>query len=95
MAETAMLRKKQPVSGLGRLSFAPVVVEKPKAQKPKREKVKADPRLVAAARELRDRYLEQYNSGMVLGGVPQGKYAVGRELIDSASAAPRLLLPAA
>ena len=32
---------------------------------------------VAAARELRDRYLEQFNSGMVL---PQGKYEVCRAI---------------
>ena len=70
-------------------------MEKPKPQKPKREKAKADPKHVAAARELRDRYLEQFNSGIVSGGVPQGKYAVGRALTDSASATPRLALPAA
>jgi hypothetical protein len=60
------------------------VVEKPKAQKkPAREKVKADPRHIAAARELRDRYLEQFNSGLMLGNA---KYEVARAL--PASAAP-------
>ena len=67
-------------------------VKKDKSAKPRREKVKADPKHVAAARELRDRYLEQFNSGIVL---PQGKYAVGRELTDPTSAAPQCLLPAA
>ena len=38
------------------------------------KKVKANPKHVAAARELRDRYLEQFNAGKVL---PQGKYHVG------------------
>jgi hypothetical protein len=58
------------------------VVEKvvPKAKpvkKKKREKVKANPEHVARARELRDRYLEQFNAGMVL---PHAKYEVSREL---------------
>jgi hypothetical protein len=48
-----------------------------RAAKPRREKVKADPAHVAAARELRDRYLEQFNSGLVL---PAGKYEVSRQL---------------
>jgi hypothetical protein len=45
-------------------------------------RLKIDPKYLAAARELRDRYLEhfngeQLNSGLIL---PAGKYAVGREL---------------
>ena len=73
---------------LGRLWFVQpkVVVEKPK--KAPREKLKNDPRHVAAARELRDRYLEQFNSGLVL---PHGKYAVGRMIAAPAVQA----LPAA
>jgi hypothetical protein len=55
---------------------APKVEEKPKREK--RAKVKADPRLVAAARELRDRWLERVNGGEVLVG--GGKYEVGRAL---------------
>jgi hypothetical protein len=76
----AQVQTRQPLRGL---SFAPVkpVVEKPKSAKPKREKVKADPKHVAAARELRDRYLEQFNSGLIL---PAGKYAVGRVLESDA-----------
>ena len=35
------------------------------------------PDFIAAARELRDRYLEQFNSGLVL---PEGKYEVARRL---------------
>jgi hypothetical protein len=44
--------------------------------KPKRERKptrKDDPKTVAAAREIRDRYLEQFNAGLVL---PAGKYHV-------------------
>jgi hypothetical protein len=59
------------------------VVEKAKPAKPKREKVKADPVHVAKARELRDRYLEQFNSGLVLPGGAAGKYEVGRMLESS------------
>jgi hypothetical protein len=58
-------------------------VEKKPVAKPKREpKVKApavkiDPKYLAAARELRDRYLEHVNSGVL---PSQGKYDVGRAL---------------
>jgi hypothetical protein len=65
----------QQASSMGRLWFTPAktAVEKAKREKPKREKVKADPAHVAAARELRDRWLEKFNSGQVL---PAGKYHV-------------------
>jgi GNAT superfamily N-acetyltransferase len=87
----AQVQTRQPLRGL---SFAPVkaVVEKPKAAKPKREKVKADPKHVAAARELRDRYLEQFNSGLIL---PAGKYAVGRVLEANAMQVDAKRLPQA
>ena len=50
--------------------------------KVKREKVKCDPKLVAAARELRDRWLEHVNGGeMVLEGA--GKYDVTRALPEA------------
>ena len=51
-------------------------------EKPKREpkqRPKSDPRLIAAARELRDRWLEEVNSGNYLPG-SQGKYDVSRAL---------------
>jgi hypothetical protein len=78
----------QQSSSMGRLWFAPAkpVVEKAKTAKPKREKVKADPALVAKARELRDRYLEQFNAGKVL---PSAKYDVCKVFQDKP--APRLL----
>jgi hypothetical protein len=65
----------------------------PKERKAKRPAEKIDPKYLAAARELRDRYLERFNSGLVL---PQGKYAVGR-LIDQTmpQSKPIALLPQA
>ena len=61
------------------------VAEKPKPVKAKREKVKADPAHVAAARELRDRWLEQVNAAPMLQG-GQGKYDVSRQLAGAADA---------
>jgi hypothetical protein len=78
-----------------------IATPSPPAEKPKREKkpkVKCDPKHVALARELRDRWSEHVNSGqMLIEGV--GKYDVARALPDqsairnSKSAIP--LLPAA
>jgi hypothetical protein len=69
----------RPTQALGRLSFTPTTPpEAPADPKPKREpkpKAKNDPRHIAAARELRDRFLELVNSGLLL---PQGKYDVAR-----------------
>jgi hypothetical protein len=87
-------RKALPKASLGKLCFAPPVVAKEKPKKAPRPKVKNDPKHVAAARELRDRWLEKVNEEPSL-LLPQGKYAVGRELTDSSSATPQLLLPAA
>ena len=58
-------------------------VKKDKSAKPKRAKVKADPRHVAAARELRDRYLEQFNAGGGADsakGLGSGKYEVAKAI---------------
>lgn len=55
------------------------LVEKAKPEKKKREKVKADPVLVAKARELRDRYLEQINADPSA-LLPAGKYDMARQL---------------
>lgn len=83
--------------GAAPIAPAPEPVAKTKPAKQKREKVKADPVLVAKARELRDRWLEKVNEdpALLLSGGAQGKYAVGRELTESSSATPQLLLPAA
>jgi hypothetical protein len=62
--------------------------------KPKREpkvKVKNDPRLVAAARELRDRWLEQVNARPL---VARGKYEVSRALEEKPFASVTAALPA-
>lgn len=52
--------------------------EKPK--KPKKPKQKNDPKYIAAARELRDRYLEEVNTGRLLPPAAYGKYDVSRQL---------------
>jgi hypothetical protein len=78
------------------LRFGPLpqaVVEKPKREK--QPKLKNDPKHVAAARELRDRYLEQFNSGLLLGESSQGKYAVGRMIEERPLRAARALAEAA
>jgi hypothetical protein len=69
--------------------------QKPAAEKPKkapRAKLKNDPKHVAAARELRNRYLEQFNGGLAL---PRGKYAVGQEIDGAGVRAARMLPEAA
>jgi len=53
----------------------PIATEKPPREK--KPKAKHDARMVSAARELRDRYLEQYNSGRCLPAA-NGKYDVAR-----------------
>ncbi len=70
----------------GGLRFAPL--PEPKAEKPakpagakreKREKQRNDPKYIAAARELRDRWLEQVNAQPLVG---QGMYDVTRAIDD-------------
>ena len=75
-----------------------VPVDVAKGAKPPRERKKADPRLVAAARELRDRWLERVNEEGV--EVPEGKYDVSRMIAGAAGPArvtpvphPQRLLP--
>ena len=63
--------------------ISPAVEEKAKRE-PKR-KAKNDPRLVAAARELRDRWLEQVNATPL---IAVGKYDVTRMIEANASDAP-------
>ena len=57
-----------------------------KAEKPKREKFRNDPKMVEAARELRDRYIEQINAGLLLPPSANGKYDVSRQLEAAPSA---------
>ena len=59
------------------------LIEAPKPKRPKKERHKNDPKYVAAARELRDKFLEQVNSGQLLPPAPpgaHGKYDVSRQL---------------
>ena len=60
-----------------------------KEPKPKSERVKrmCDPRLVSAARELRDRWLEKVNATQA--AVASGKYEVGR-LVESEGSGPKM-----
>jgi hypothetical protein len=61
----------------------------------KKQKLKNDPKHVAAARELRDRYMEQFNTNAAA-LTSSGKYDVSRQLADDrAGVAPVALLPAA
>ena len=71
------------------------------AEKPKKEpkvKVKLDPRLKEAARELKDRWLEEVNSGRYL-PMANGKYEVSRGIGEAvqieAGDLPQTLLAAA
>jgi GNAT superfamily N-acetyltransferase len=59
---------------------APDVFEQAKPKPQPKPRAKNDPKLVAAARELRDRWLEQVNTTPLL---PQGKYDVSRALPDA------------
>jgi hypothetical protein len=60
---------------------APEGLEPPKPKRPRNPKPRAknDPKYVKAARELRDRFLEQVNSDRLLPGA-SGKYDVSRQL---------------
>lgn len=66
----------------------PAPVEKPKPEK--KPKVKNDPKYVAAARELRDRWLEKVNENP-LTLESGGKYEVGRALPEGEIHPTRLL----
>jgi GNAT superfamily N-acetyltransferase len=67
-----------------RADAPPEEVEPPKSNarkpRPRKPRQKHDPEYVAAARELRDRYLEQVNTGMLLPPAAHGKYDVSRQL---------------
>jgi len=68
---------------------APIPTNKEAPDKPKRTKVKNDPRYVKAARELRDRWLEQVNSGQLM-LQSNAKYDVRRVMEESST---RLMQP--
>ena len=50
------------------------------------EKFKHDPKVLEAARELRDRYIEEINAGLLLPPSACGKYDVSRQLEAAPSA---------
>ena len=68
----------------------PVAAPASKPAKPARPKTTIDPQLIAKARELRDRYLEQVNDQLLL--APSGKYDVSRAL-ESALREPESAVP--
>lgn len=74
-----------PAAARGGLWFGAKPEEKAKDEKPKRAKRKPqknDPKLVAAARELCARYLEEVQTGRMLPG-GEGKYDVARQLEEA------------
>jgi hypothetical protein len=76
--------KRQPLCGALKFQTAPP--EKPKLdqrEKAPRVKTKNNPKFVSAARELRDRYLEQINSRGLLPAA-NGKYDVSRAITITA-----------
>ena len=76
---SCLRRENKPLGGLRFAVPQPVVtVEKPKREK--KPKPKHDPRLVAAARELKDRWLEQVNARLI---VVEAKYDVTRAIDNS------------
>ena len=62
--------------------------KKPARAKAPREKAKCDPKLLAAARELRDRWLEQVNAGGTFPPAAHGKYDVSRAVAGSVGGRP-------
>jgi hypothetical protein len=72
--------------GLRFATTAPSVIEEKVEVKEKKPKQKNDPRLVAAARELKDRWLEEINSGRYL-PLATGKYEVSRQIEGQQGAA--------
>ncbi len=78
-------RRETNLEVVGGLKFVDPKHERMKAEKRKREprqKVKNDPKYVAAARELRDRWLEQVNERRFqIGSV--GKYDITRSAIGA------------
>ena len=71
----------------------PSVIEEKLAKQEKKPKVKNDPRLVAAARKLKDRWLEQVNGGLYL-PMANGKYEVSRGIESQVTLEPAGLLAA-
>jgi hypothetical protein len=76
---------------------APATKPKRQARRPSQRapKQKNHPAHVAAARELRDRWLEHVNEGLKVLGAGRGKYDLTRELVDGSVHATNLAQPSA
>jgi len=75
-----------------RLPAPTTAIEKIEKAKRKRAAVKIDPKHLKVARELRDRYLEQFNLGVV---TPSAKYDVTRAIAEGSAVQAKLLPQAA
>lgn len=87
---------KPPAAGaivVAKAQEAQVSEKTPRAKTP-RVKIKADPKLIAMARELRDRWLEEVNSGEYR-IEPAGKYEIGRRIEQRGGEQRPLMLNAA
>jgi hypothetical protein len=72
----------------------PEEINPPKPKRPKKPRQKNDPKFIKAARELRDRYLEQVNTGLLLpGDAGAAKYDVSRPRNLDAATAPLMQTP--
>src|SRR5687768_6288590 len=89
VAKPLVVAQRKPVNRHGGLFFAsaePPASEKvAKPNREKKPKAKNDPKLVAAARELRDRWLEHVNAAAVSQLAAQAKYDVSRTPSASAT----------
>jgi len=70
----------KPVAALGRLQFTLPVEKKEKPKREKPPKMKNDPALVAKARELNSRWLEEINNNPAALPAPGGKYQVSKQI---------------
>ena len=87
--------KRQPLGG-GLMFAAPKPAKRPgETAKPRKQKIKNDPKYVAAARELRDRWLEKVNAEPSLLSGASGKYDLSKELPAAAPFKEILQLPVA
>jgi len=90
----AKMQMKPPTTAFGRLQFAvPKPPAEKKAKREPRQKQKNDPRLIAAARELRDRWLEKVNDSGGMGDLSNGKYDLTSALAPAVEILPATPLP--
>ena len=90
--------RRERTRALGKLWFESAAKPAEKAERAKKPRVTFDPQHLAKARELRDRYLEQFNSGVLADGtkiLPAGKYQVSKQIDAKRETAPLMLENAA